>query len=410
MNKLLRRTFLVVLLLAGAGALVFALLPKPVEVDVEHAARAPMRVTVDEDGKTRIKERYIVSAPLAGRLLRVSLKPGDRVEAGGAVIAVIDPGDPALLDPRARAQAQARVSAADAALGQADAALARETAALERAQTDVERFREAARLDAANRRDLDDALTAEAIQAAAHRAAGFARDIARFELQQARAALMHFNSPADDPAALPDAADWRFEIRAPVSGRVLRVIHESSAVVSPGTPLIELGDPADLEAQIDVLSSEAVAIHPGAPVTFEQWGGASPLHGVVRLVEPSAFTKVSALGVEEQRVYVIIDFTDPPEERSSLGDGFRVEARIVVWEEQDILQIPVGSLFRDAQSWAVYTIEDGRARTRRVTLGRRNGAAAQVLSGLTDGEPVIAYPSDKVHPGGRVSERSDGSR
>lgn len=400
MPRLLRRAIPILIALALIAAIAYALIPRPVEVETAVVSRGPLRITVNEDGQTRIKERYVVAAPLAGRLSRITLDPGDAVIADETILATIDPGDPALLDPRARAQAQARVAAAEAALKQAEATLARAAAALEQAQDELARQRQLAARGGGNQKELDDAATTEAMRAAEHRAAGFAVEIARFELEQARAALLHSSTEQ------PDAdGDWRFEIRAPVSGRVLRVFQESSAVVTPGTPLLEVGDPTDLEAEIDVLSSEAVAIRPGQHVYFEQWGGDQPLNGVVRLVEPSAFTKISALGVEEQRVWVIIDFTDPPEVRASLGDGFRVEARIVVWEEPDVLKIPAGALFRTADTWAVFAIENGRARTRAVTVGRRNPTEAQILAGLAEGELVIAYPSDRVHDGVRVTPR-----
>ena len=398
MRRTVRRIVFVVLGLAVIGAIAWAFLPVPVPVDTAPVARGTMRVTVDEDGKTRIKERYTVSAPLAGRLARIRLKAGDPVEAGKTELAVIDPADPALLDPRARAQAEARVNAAQATLQQAEATRARASAAHEQAQTELARIRELEAHSAGQQLELDQAVTAERMRAAEHKAAGFACDIATFELEQARAALLH-------GAGEGGATDWRFVIRTPISGRVLRVLQESEAVVAPGVPLLELGDPANLEARIDVLSTEAVPIRPGAPVIFEHWGGEAPLHGIVRTVEPAAFTKISALGVEEQRVYVIVDFTDPPQARAALGDEFRVEARIVVWEQADVLKVPAGALFRTADSWCVFTVQQGRAQVRKVQVGRRNAEEAQVLSGLAEGEPVIVYPGDRVQAGVRVSPR-----
>ena len=391
-----RRLILVVAALAAAGAIVAALIPAPVAVETARAARGPMRVTVDEDGKTRIRERYTVSAPLAGRVERIRLKAGDAVAAGTTLLAVIDPAEPALLDPRAKAQAEARVSAADAAQRQAQATLAAAAAAHEQSQTELARLRGLESRGAAKGLEVEQAATAELMRGAEHKAAGFAAEIARFELEQARAALLR--GGAESP-------DWKLEIRAPVSGRVLRVVQESEGVVGAGSPLLELGDPADLEARIDVLSTQAVPIRPGAPVIFEHWGGETPLHGVVRLVEPAAFTKISALGVEEQRVYVVVDFTDPPQARAALGDEFRVEARIVVWEQEGVLTGPAGALFRAAEGWSVFAVAGSRAVTRRVEIGKANAEQAQVLGGLAEGDEVVVYPGDRVRDGVRVRAR-----
>jgi HlyD family secretion protein len=391
---------LLLLLLAGAigAALLYALWPKPVPVEWARASRGPMRVTVDEDGNTRIRERYLVSAPLAGRLARITLEEGDAVAAGETVVAAIDPTDPTLLDPRARAEAEARVRAAEAALEQAGAAVIRANAALELAQTESERLREASAQSAVAPLELDRAEATESIRLEEAREAEFAREMARFELELARAAMVRGEDGESE-------ADWRFEIRAPVDGSVLRVLQESAAVVVPGTPLIEIGDPTDLELVVDVLSCDAVALRPGAAASLEQWGGGAPLAGRVRLVEPAAFTKISALGVEEQRVNVIIDFVDPPAAREGLGDGYRIEARITVWDQSDVLTIPTGALFRQPDSWAVYAVVEGRAQLRPVEIGHRNGAQAEVLAGLQPDGAVVVYPSDRVRHGVRVVER-----
>ncbi len=390
---------LAILVLAIAGAVVYALWPKPAPVEVAAAARGPMRVTVDEDGNTRIRERYVISAPLAGRLARITLDEGDAVAADETIVAVIEPTDPALLDPRARAEAEARVRAAEAAVDLAGAAIIRSNAALELAQSEVERLEQAAEGGATTAIELDRARAAESIRYEQAREARFAREVAEFELELARAALLRGGEDGSGTAG------WRMEIRAPVHGRVLRVLQESAAVVAPGAPLVEIGDPSDIELVVDVLSSDAVAIRPGASASLEQWGGDAPLQGRVRLVEPAAFTKISALGVEEQRVNVIIDFVDPPQDRDGLGDGYRIEARITVWESPSVLAIPTGALFRHAGSWAVFTIDANRAGIRDVEIGHRNGEQAEVLSGLDEGESVVVYPSDRVHDGGRVVPR-----
>ncbi len=401
MGRTIRRLAFLVLVLTGAGAIAYALRPVPVAVETAVIGPGALRVTVDEDGRTRIRERYVVSAPLAGRLSRISLREGDSVTAGQTVLAAIDPLDPSLLDPRARAEAEARVGAAEASLMQAGANLSSADAALELAQSELGRLREAAAKGAAAAQELDRAVATQAIRAAERQATGFAGEIARFEVELARAALRRMTPTPND-------GDGRFEIAAPVSGRVLRVIQESAAVVQAGAPLVEIGDPEDLELVVDVLSRDAVAIKPGAPALLEQWGGETPLHGRVRLIEPAAFTKISALGVEEQRVNVLIDIVDPSEARGGLGDGFRIEARIVVWEEPEVLVAPTGAMFRSEGAWAVFAVTDGRARVRGITVGRRNGLDAQVLSGLEPGEIVVVYPSDRVQEGVRVASRRGG--
>ncbi len=400
MARLLRRSILGALSLAAAGAAAWALWPPAVPVDVAFVARGPMQVTVNEDGRTRIKERFVVSAPLGGRLGRISLREGEDVAAGITVLAAIVPAAPALLDQRARAEAEARVRAAEAALDRAFAALGSASAALELAQVEHAKLLSAAERGGATPQELEQASATEMIRSEERRAAGFARDMARFELDLARAALLHAAGEADE-----SAQGSRFEIRAPVTGRVLRVLQESESVVTAGTPLLEIGDATDLELAVDVLSEDAVSIRPGAPVTIDRWGGDRALAGRVRLVEPAAFTKISALGVEEQRVNVIIDLVDPPAARAGLGDGFRCEASIVVWEETAVLTVPVGSLFRHGDSWAVFRVHGGRAALREVSVGRRNGVQGQILSGLGERDAVVIYPTDRVRDGVRVRAR-----
>ena len=344
MNPLARKFGLAAFALAVVGVVIYAFMPKPVPVDLATVERGPLRVTVDEDGKTRIRERYIVSAPLSGRLQRITLHPGDAVEAGKTVVATIEPADPLLLDVRARTEAASRVKAAEATLKRTTPMLESALAELQLAQSELQRIQRLAEIKAATKKELDDAILIERVRTQEHKAASFAQDIAQYELEMARAALIRTQPPKSG-----QENGWRFEIPAPCDGQVLRVFHEDSAVVSTATPLLEIGDPTDLEMEIDVLSSDAVAIKPGADVWIEHWGGPQPLRGYVRLVEPAAFTKVSALGVEEQRVNVIADFADPPENRVALGDRYRVEARIVTWEHPDVLKVPTAALFRHAE-------------------------------------------------------------
>jgi HlyD family secretion protein len=396
---LLRRLLLAVFGLGALGLIVYAFLPQPVEVDVADVTRGSLRVTVEDDGRTRVKEKYVVSAPLAGQLLRVTLDPGDAVDAGKTVVAALEPTDPALLDPRARAEAEGKVSAAVAAKDRAEAELRRARAEADFARSEVGRIRRLAQTGAASVQEVESAENRERTTAEALRGAQFGVQIAAFELDIARAALKRTR-----PAS-PGEEVERFEIRSPIGGKVLRVFQESAAVLTPGTRLLELGDPADLEAEIDVLSTEAVKVRPGAKVELVHWGGTEALPGRVRLVEPAAFTKVSALGVEEQRVNVIVDFVGPPEQRRALGDGYRVEARIVIWEQDGLLKIPSGAIFRHDGGWAVYRVEDGRARLRPIEVGQNNGLEVQVLAGLDEGDRVLVHPSDRIKDGVAVAPR-----
>jgi HlyD family secretion protein len=384
------------------GALFLAFRPGPVRVDLVRAATGPLRVTVDEDGRTRIKERYVVSAPIGGLLRRIELHPGDHVTAGVTGVAVIEPGAPELLDARTRAQLEARLRAAAAQVQLAVPRVDRARSARDLAEVELDRALTLMNRQAISRQELD--RTRDASRAAAEelRGAEYARQIAGFELEQAQAALSRSSAEThpDDPA-------WMLRITAPVSGRVLRVFHEDAGTVAPGTPLVEFGDPTDLEAEIDVLSSDAVKIVPGARVSFDHWGGDTPLEGRVRVVEPAGFLKISALGVEEQRVNVIADFVAPPADRRGLGDAYRVEVRILTWESERVLKVPVGALFRSAGDWAVFVFHDGRVRLTRVVVGHSDGREAEIVRGLTEGEALVNHPSDQVADGALVNHPSD---
>ena len=373
MKPVARRLLQAIVGLAVVAMVIYAFMPKPILVDLATVMRGPLRVTVDEDGKTRIRERYVVSAPLSGRLQRITLHPGDPVESGKTIVATIEPADPLLLDVRTRTEAASRVKAAEATLKQTAPMLESSLAELQLAQSELQRLQRLAEINVRDNKELDDAILIERVRTQEHKAASFAQDIAQFELDMARAALIR-----TQPQKPGQENGWRFEIPAPCDGQVLRVFHEDSAVVSTATPLLEIGDPTDLELEIDVLSSDAVTIKPGADVWIEHWGGQQALRGFVRLVEPAAFTKVSALGVEEQRVNVIVDFSDPPENRVALGDRYRIEARIVIWEHQDVLKVPTAALFRHEKIWAVFLIQNGRAERRLVKVGHRNSLEAEV--------------------------------
>ena len=367
------------------GLTVFGFWPKPVPVERAIAAMGPLRVTVNEEGKTRIKQRYVVAAPVAGQLRRITFKAGAEVTAGQTVLALIDPVAPMLLDERARSAAEAKRDSSAANLEKA-----RTTHAFY--LSELRRFQKLYGEKTISVQELDSAQLREA-------SAGQEQTAAESALRQAQAELEQFLNQSEATNSLCDAR----QVLAPASGRVLRVFEENSRVVAAGTPLLEIGDPADLEVVIDVLSRDGARIQSGAKVEFEQWGGSQPLVGRVRLVEPAAFTKVSALGVEEQRVNVVADLLTPPAQRTNVGDAFRVEARIIVWESPNTLKVPAGALFRQGQEWATFALKDGRARLRVVQVGQSNGTETQVLGGIEAGTGVILYPSSRVRDGEKVT-------
>jgi HlyD family secretion protein len=384
--------------LGVASLLAYAFLPPPAEIEIARVERGPLEVTVNEHGKTRIKERYMVVAPLSGELLRVVLHAGDPVQAGKTALAAIQPSDPTLLDARSLSEAEARVKAAEARLQHAQALAERANTVQSQANLRYARLEKLLPSGAASRDEYDVALhTLRAATEDVH-AGEFAIKIAEYELELAQAALTR--TRANDP----NSAN-RLEIRSPIDGEVLRVIRESGGMVAPGAQLMELGDPRDLEIEIDVLSADAVRIRPGAEIHLEHWGLSKPLTARVRLVEPQAFLKVSALGVEEQRVNVIADFVDPPEARARLGDAYRVEARIVVWKGEDVLKVNAGALFRRDGDWAVYRVIRGRAVLTKVEAGHTSGLETEITGGLKPGDEVVAYPSDQIHDGVRVQTR-----
>ncbi len=380
------------LLFAGA----FAMFPKAVDVEFATATEGPIRVTVQEDGKTRIREKYTVSAPVSGRLSRIELHAGDKCDEK-TLMAVILPGDPAILDARSRAEASARVQAAEAKLQRAESNAEQARLNHEFATTKYERVKKLISQDVATQDKYDAAKTEFLVSDQAVETATFETEIAKFELQLAKAAVKQFASENAETTVQP------FEIHAPVSGRIIRVFEESSRVVTVGTPLLELGDPQHLEIEIDVLSTDAVRIKPGAAVTIEHWGGESPLQASVRVIEPGAFTKVSSLGVEEQRVNIIADFVEEPDRLASLGDGYRVEARITVEELAGALQIPNSALFRHQRKWHVLAIVNNVAVMRPVSIGLQNDWFSQITKGLAVGDKVVVYPSDDLSAGTKVS-------
>jgi HlyD family secretion protein len=394
--KWIKRTLLILFAIALVGVLVMAFRPQPALVEVAEVTRGHFEQAIEDDGKTRVRERYVVSAPLAGKLQRITLKAGDTVTAG-MVLAVIDPSSPALLDVRTERELTERVGAAEATRLRAAATVERALAALDKSRADLERTRKLAAKGFVSAAQLEQIELEAKINQRELEAARYADHAAAHDVSVARAALLQVRGEA---AGKPSARRW--EVRTPVAGRVLRVVQESEAIVAMGAPLLEVGQPADLEVVVDALSTDAVQIKPGAPVRLLRWGMAELLEGRVRRVEPAAFTKVSALGVEEQRVNVVIDLTSPAEKWQSLGDAYKVDASIIVASLDDVIKVPVSALFRNGGEWAVFTVTNDKAARRTVQLGRRGGLEAVVEKGLQPGEKVIVHPGDTLREGRRI--------
>jgi len=390
--KWVKRAGLAALVLGSAAGIVYAWLPRPVVVDVAGVRRGALDVEVDEDGQTRVRDRFVVASPIAGNLQRIEAVPGTAVAAGD-VIARIEPPDPGLLDERSRREATARLSAAIAHQHRADIAIARARLAQGAAAREAERARTL---------DQRDAIPASERERADDQEQLALRDLAAAETERTSAVAEVAAARAVLGEGLPRSAARAVAVTAPTTGQVLRVVRDSAGPVAAGAPLVELGDPHALEVVIDVLSSDAARLAPGMPVTIEAWGGERALAGMVDRVEPSAFTRISALGVEEQRVKVITTLVDPP---ASLGDGFRVEARIFTWRGDHVLTVPASAVFRDKERWAVYAVEHGRARLCPVELGHRGRLDVELASGLSPGGVVILHPTDQIVDGIAVVPR-----
>ena len=380
------------------GLLVWGFWPRPVLVELAEAQRASMTVTIEEEGRTRVIDRFIISAPVDGVACRVQLDVGDTVQAGQTLLS-ISPLESRVLDPRSRAEAEARVAAARSALElarrQADAAGA--SANFQR--NEIKRLEPLAEQGVISNAAFDkaqlDLLTAEA----SLRSANHAVEVAKYDQQAAETALKYSaGTVTGDP-------DIRVPVKSPITGKILQMPHECEGPVTTGQELLVVGDPSSLEVVVDLLSADAVRVKPGMKVDFDRWGGDGLLQGQVRTIEPFGFTKISALGVEEQRVNVIADFVSPKEDWERLGDGYRVEARFVIWEHEDVLQVPASSLFRINDGWALFLVEHGRARQRVVKIGQRTGLVAQILEGVKEGSKVVNHPSDEVADGVRITER-----
>jgi HlyD family secretion protein len=393
MKRILSTILLLVVAVVILGLLTMWLVPTPTRVDVTAVSREAMTVTVDGEGKTRVRDRYVVAAPVAGRLRRIALRRGDAVKSG-QLIAQIDPLPLSPLDPRQRAEAIGRVNAAEDALREVDQMVNRNRATYDQALREQQRNENLVRSGVISRQELERSQTALATSLREYEAARSRAESAAHEVEVARAALLAANRSA--PAA-------SVKVHAPADGRVLRVVEESERVIVAGAPLVEVSNPAKLEVVIELLSTDAVKVTPGSRVFIEAWGGPEALEAQVRLIEPSAFTKVSALGIEEQRVNVIADLITPS---TALGDGYRVEARIVVWQDENVLQVPVSALFRRDDGWSVFVVEDGRARLRTVEIGQRTPFAAQIKSGVAAGEELIVHPANEITDGTRVQPRA----
>jgi len=346
-----------------------------------------MRVTVDEDGETRAHDRFTVAAPIPGRMLRVGLEEGDAVREN-QIVAVIEPLP---LNQQQREEVLGRVAAAEAAKREADARAEHAREDFEQSQRDRKRAEQLGHEKVISAQALEQSRNAEVTSGEELQAARFNAMAARFAVEVARAGLVGISGG--------DSGHKVISLHSPVAGRVLRVVEKSERVVLAGSPVIVIGDPGQIEIVTDVLTTDAVNIKPGAPAFLEGWGGDHPLRARVRLVEPAGFTKISALGVEEKRVNVIADFVDPPE---GLGDGYRVETRIVIWEAADVLKIPGSATFRGRDGWSVFVIDNGRARRRVVQIGHRNQIEAEVLGGIATGDQVILHPSNQLREGVRV--------
>lgn len=380
-------------------AMVYALQPRAVEVETGVVHQGPLTVYVSEEGKTRIRNRHIVAAPVAGSMQRVTLKAGDAVKAGETVLTRIEPTLSPLLDARARSQAQARVDAATATRSRANEDIEMSRTGLKYAQANWDRIKNNTDKGTVSDTDRDTFEREAEMKMREVRSAEFALQVADFELVQAKAALQQIDKPSAGGAFI--------EVRAPVSGVVLRVQQESATIVAPGAPILEIGDPTDLEIEAEILSRDAVTIKPGALVTVEQWGGDEPAKARVRRVEPAAFTKVSALGVEEQRVLVLSDFTEQTPALKALGDRYRVEVRVAVWHSDDTLLVPAGALFREGSEWKTFVFDAGRAKVVVVKAGRTDGKLTQVLAGLKKGDEVLMHPPDTVRDGTSVVKRAE---
>ena len=389
-----------------AGALTWAFWPRPLMVDLDKVRREAMIVTVSEEGKTRVRDAYVVSTPVAGRLLRIEVESGDQVEGGKSIIARMLPSSPSALDVRTREQARSAVAAAVAAVRVARADLNKAKADIDLADLNLKRKQTLKKNGVVSQAAVEQAQRSwRAAQASVDQAlAGIS--MRQADLANTRARLISFSDPPISQDTADTAQSDAIPVLAPISGRILRILQRSETTLPAGKPVLEIGDISnDLEIVAELLSTDAVRVKVGDRVIVDNWGGADPLAGIVTRVDPWGFTKFSALGVEEQRVNVVIKFSDSPSQRKSLGHGFRVEARIVIWEDANALVVPSSALFRDNLDWVVFTAENGVAVLKKITIGRNNGIQAEVLGGLDAGNIVVLFPGSGIINGSRIAER-----
>lgn len=397
------RSLLIALLTAlVVGGLGYVILrPDPVQVDLAQASRGPMVLTIDVDGQARVRDLYEISAPITGTAKRAPVRVGDPVVAGVTVVAIVEPAPPGLLDARSRVQAEALIRESEAAVDVAQSKLREAEEALAYSQSQFDRVNALVEKGVASLTQLETASLDLKARQAALQVARSSVQLSQSSLERARAALIDPN----DPAVLSNGTCC-VEITAPVDGVVLDLLVESERPVASGTALLTLGAPGELEIIADLLSSDAVRLAPGARALVERWGGDTVLEARLRRIEPRAVTKVSALGIEEQRVDAVFDLVSAAEDWAGLGHGFFVFLRIVEWEGEDVLQIPLSATFRNAGGWAVFAVKDGLAERRPVTLGQRNDLSVEVLDGLAEGEAVIVHPGDEIDDGVQVVQRS----
>jgi HlyD family secretion protein len=398
-------------LATGLAAAAWLAWPQPIAVDLATVTTGPMEVTVNDDGKTHVRHIYTLSAPIAGKVLRIShplgeegpisRHVGDEVKVNDTVVAVMQPATPGFVDFRSREESQAAVAAAEAYVKYAESEVRRLEAAVAFYRGELARAQTLARTQTVSVQALDKAkFEAESNEAALVSA--------KAQVAVWQGVSKSLAARLIDPSSSPPMQDpvCCVQIRAPATGRVLKIIQESESVVQPGTPLLEIGDPLDLEVVADLLSTDAVEIKPGAPVLIDGWGGA-PIKARVTRVDPVGFLKVSALGIDEQRVHVTIDFVDGPKSWSTLGHDYRVTVHVTVWNSDNAVAVPVGALFRKDDTWAVFLVKEGRARIALVQIGHRNSRVAEVISGLSVGDRLVLYPSDRIGDGVRIAKREN---
>lgn len=393
-----RKVWIGIVSLLVLALLGWAFMPTPAEVETAAVTQGRFERSVQEDGKTRLRDRYVVSAPLAGRVARILLKQGDTV-VRDAPVATFWPVAPALLDERTRAEQSARIGAMQASVARAQANVGRAGAALDQAQAELKRSEALAQQGFVSPNQNETGRLAVRLREKELESARQEEAAARHELEQSRVALRQFSQ------ITPDGRQRAYEVKAPVSGKVLKVLQQSEGIVMAGTPIMELGDPTQLEVVVDILTEDAAQIKPGTAVQLSNWGGPDVLTGQVRLIEPAAFTKVSALGVEEQRVNGIIDITSPPEKWQALGDGFKVDVRVLVQVVENAVMIPVSALFPVGARSGLFVLDKGHAHLQEIEVAARNGALAWVKTGLTKDTQVIVYPDTKLKDGDRVKTR-----